>query len=275
MNPSDSSSGVVWALPTTNSPARSTMKVSVIVPPASIASTRGSRPFERPPAGASPAIDAYSNSKGRPWTNYRWPPADGGPTIFKMRGALGVLAAALAAMLLLPAMAPSAASAAPRRAIVLLAPTPPSAAVARASATAVLARNGLRRARPDVPQVGVMTVDVPAGASFGKFAARLERDPSVRRVEPDSTHRLRFIPNDPALTLQDPLATRGTPYQWYLAREGFPAAWDVTRAAGIKVGIIDSGIDGTHPDLSGKIAAARDQDAGGGGTADDVGHGTH
>ena len=43
MNPTDSSSGVVCALPTTNSPERSTMNVSVIVPPASIASTRGSR----------------------------------------------------------------------------------------------------------------------------------------------------------------------------------------------------------------------------------------
>ena len=45
MNPRDSSSGVVCAFPTTNSPEESTMNVSVIVPPASIASTRGSRPF--------------------------------------------------------------------------------------------------------------------------------------------------------------------------------------------------------------------------------------
>src|SRR5690348_6609221 len=46
MNPIDSSSGVVCALPTTNEPDSSTMKVSVIVPPASIASTRGLRsPF--------------------------------------------------------------------------------------------------------------------------------------------------------------------------------------------------------------------------------------
>src|SRR5437868_12902046 len=43
MKPIDSSSGVVWALPTTKLPAPSTMNVSVIVPPASIASTRGSR----------------------------------------------------------------------------------------------------------------------------------------------------------------------------------------------------------------------------------------
>src|ERR1700758_2922208 len=43
MNPTDSSCGVVCALPTTNAPCSSTMNVSVIVPPASIASTRGTR----------------------------------------------------------------------------------------------------------------------------------------------------------------------------------------------------------------------------------------
>src|ERR1017187_3202039 len=41
MKPIDSSSGVVWAFPTTNEPRSSTMNVSVIVPPASIARTRG------------------------------------------------------------------------------------------------------------------------------------------------------------------------------------------------------------------------------------------
>jgi serine protease len=182
-----------------------------------------------------------------------------------------VLAAAVVALLVLPV----AASAATRRAIVLLTPAPRSKAAARASATAVIARHGLRRARPDVPQVGVMTVDVPAGMSFGRLAAKLGRDPAVRRVEPDSRHQLRYVPYDPAVTQQDPLAPRGTPYQWYLDREGFPAAWDLTRGTGVKVGIIDSGIDSSHPDFVDKIAAARDQDSGGGGTADEVGHGTH
>ncbi len=43
MKPTDSSSGVVCALPTTKAPASSTMNVSVMVPPASIARTRGLR----------------------------------------------------------------------------------------------------------------------------------------------------------------------------------------------------------------------------------------
>src|SRR2546423_13958320 len=50
MSPTDSSSGVDCALPTTNSPARSTMNVSVIVPPASIARTRGAGAWAAAPA---------------------------------------------------------------------------------------------------------------------------------------------------------------------------------------------------------------------------------
>jgi serine protease len=120
-----------------------------------------------------------------------------------------------------------------------------------------------------------MTVDVPAGMSVQQLAAKLSHDPEVRRVEPDSRHRPRYVPYDPAVTEQDPLAPRGTPYQWYLTREGFPAAWDLSRGTDIKVGIIDSGIDSSHPDLAGKIVAVRDQDSGPNGTVDEVGHGTH
>jgi serine protease len=186
-----------------------------------------------------------------------------------MRGVRAGLAAIAVALSVLPA----AATAAPRRALVLLEPS--SKPAAHASATAVIARNGLRRARPDVPQVGVMTVDIPAGTSFRRLAAKLGRDPAVTRVERESHHSLRFVPSDPAVTQQDPLAPLGTPFQWYLTREGFPAAWDLSRGAGVKVGIIDSGVDASHPDLGGKIAAARDQDAGPNGTTDEVGHGTH
>jgi serine protease len=180
------------------------------------------------------------------------------------------LAAVVAALLALPA--PAIAS---RDALVLLDPHVGPKAAVHASATAVLARNGLRRARPDVPQVGVMTVEVPPGTTFAQLASRLRRDPAVHAVEPESRHRLRIVPNDPAVTEQDPLAPLGTPFQWYLTREGFPAAWDLSRAAGQKVGIIDSGIDSSHPDLTPKIAIARDRDAASSGTGDEVGHGTH
>jgi serine protease len=120
-----------------------------------------------------------------------------------------------------------------------------------------------------------MTVQVPRGMSFHRLAARLEHDPAVRRVEPDSRHRLRFLPDDPAANWEDPLGSPGSPYQWYLTRQGFPDAWDLSHGDGVRVGIIDSGVDSAHPDLAGKVYLARDQDAGTVGTADEVGHGTH
>ena len=43
--------------------------------------------------------------------------------------------------------------------------------------------------------------------------------------------------------------------------------------AGVRIAIVDTGIDDTHPDMRGRIAAS--QDFSGAGPGDDVGHGTH
>ncbi|WP_173075766.1 S8 family serine peptidase [Phytohabitans rumicis] len=67
------------------------------------------------------------------------------------------------------------------------------------------------------------------------------------------------------------------------AQIGAPAAWAAgLDGTGVTVGIIDTGIDATHPDLSGKVAVARNfVEAGqpGGDAPEDVtdrhGHGTH
>jgi subtilisin family serine protease len=83
------------------------------------------------------------------------------------------------------------------------------------------------------------------------------------------------MPNDPALTAQQADAPPGTPVEWWLGRSGFPAAWDVTTGAGALVGIIDSGIDGGHPQLAPKIAAAEQFGGVGGPGSDEDGHGTH
>lgn len=187
--------------------------------------------------------------------------------------------AALLALAAACAMGMAADAAASERALVLLDPPPPGAtpssiAAAHAAAAAVLARHSLQRARPDVAQVGLITVRIPPGRTFAGVSRSLARDPQVRRVERETRHQPRLVPNDPALGQPDPLGA-GTPYQWYLLREGFPAAWDVSRGAGVKIGVIDSGVDLTHPELAGKVAIARDQDAGATGTTDEVGHGTH
>jgi thermitase len=77
--------------------------------------------------------------------------------------------------------------------------------------------------------------------------------------------------NDPSFSLQ-----------WALPIIGAPQAWSATTGAGVRIGIVDAGVDLTHEDLAGKVV---DQiscvDSGGdplqckGSGQDDLGHGTH
>ncbi len=89
----------------------------------------------------------------------------------------------------------------------------------------LLDRTGARRAGPGAPSLGVLTLRGPRRA-----IGRVRRDPAVARVSREWTRELRRLPNDPALwTAEGEYAVvPGTPIQWALARQGFPAAWDVT-----------------------------------------------
>lgn len=65
--------------------------------------------------------------------------------------------------------------------------------------------------------------------------------------------------------------------QWNLAQIGAPDAWPVSTGAGVVIGIVDSGIDPSHPDLAGKIDAFADCLGGQcreGAARDSDGHGT-
>jgi serine protease len=71
--------------------------------------------------------------------------------------------------------------------------------------------------------------------------------------------------------------------QWGLTQIGAPAAWTKSTGAGIKIGIVDTGIDFNHEDLKTKIVATQCFGTGsyagkctaGAQTQDDHGHGTH
>jgi subtilisin family serine protease len=72
-------------------------------------------------------------------------------------------------------------------------------------------------------------------------------------------------------------ALQAGPGGWGLDAVRARRAWSAlgTTGAGVRVGIIDSGIDAGHPALAGKVAGWRDVVAGGPEPYDDNGHGTH
>jgi serine protease len=151
------------------------------------------------------------------------------------------------------------------------------ASAARASVDAGIARLGAKPAGKSVPEIGLITVRAPAGVSTAALAAELKAIPGVASVQPERRYVPRATPNDPGYNTVDP--NEGVPYQWYLTDEGFPQAWDISNGSQALVGVVDSGIDATHPDLAPKLAVAPiDQQVfnstGPAGT-DQVGHGTH
>jgi subtilisin family serine protease len=193
----------------------------------------------------------------------------------RLRLTLGVL---LVLSLLAPAGLARAAAAPPAtgNVLVLLERHTASAAAVRFSVRARVASLRGRFAGLSVPQIGLLTVRPPPGMPAASFADALAQLPGVASATLEHRYVPRFVPNDPALHAADP---GSGVVQWALARENLYSAWDISRGNGALVGVIDTGVDASHPDLAGKIAVALDQqdpaDARGTATTDEVGHGTH
>ena len=62
---------------------------------------------------------------------------------------------------------------------------------------------------------------------------------------------------------------------WGLSAHGIPELWKKSRGAGVKVAVLDTGIDTGHADLRDGIEVARDFTRSRSGVVDRVGHGTH
>jgi len=106
--------------------------------------------------------------------------------------------------------------------------------------------------------------DLGALTLTARAASGVESLPGVAWVERlDRMRRVAFVPPDPL-----------APRQWYLAKiRAFDAWAEQPPLAGPLVAIVDSGIDGDHPDLKEQIVAARSF-VGGSPRVDDLGHGT-
>jgi len=101
-------------------------------------------------------------------------------------------------------------------------------------------------------------------AVLEQVQAELEKSGLAAFVEKDYLAEGAAVPNDPSYASQ-----------WYLAKINASMAWDVSRGnSGEVVAVVDSGVDSTHPDLSGKLAAGWNFLAANEDTSDVLGHGT-
>ena len=133
---------------------------------------------------------------------------------------------------------------------------------------------------------GAALIRLQSGDDVRRAAAALERDPDVLYAEPNYVFRTSLVPDDP-----------GFVDTWGLRAISAPAAWDVTTGStSVTVGVVDTGVAATHPDLApniwtnpGETANGLDDDGNGrvddlhgwdfasgdANPGDDNGHGTH
>ena len=108
-----------------------------------------------------------------------------------------------------------------------------------------------------------VTLDRDLRVAYVSRSRGLTRMHGVAYVERLSARRLAFVPNDPL-----------APRQWYLNQvHAFDFWQQLPPLAAVKVAVIDSGIDGSHPDLQANLFAAKSF-VRGRATHDSEGHGT-
>jgi thermitase len=101
------------------------------------------------------------------------------------------------------------------------------------------------------------------GQSGRVLAAQLAGLPGVVYAEPNYERQLLRTPNDSIIG-----------QQWALSNIQAYEAWDITTGAQIVVAVLDTGVDGGHPDLRGKVINGFNAIANNGDAGDDNGHGT-
>ena len=110
----------------------------------------------------------------------------------------------------------------------------------------------------------VQLYQVPKGREL-EIAAQLSADPAVAYAEPNYVYHVYIEPNDPQLA-----------NQWAHTVMRSRQAWNIsTGSAAVTIAIVDSGIDETHPDLSGKLVPGYDFWEYDADPHDENGHGTH
>lgn len=106
--------------------------------------------------------------------------------------------------------------------------------------TAILA-SGAKVTDENIDQLNSSVVDIPKGKNIANISQKLEKTGLVADTEPDAWVYPALTPNDPLLSSQ-----------WHHSMIGSQTAWDTATGQDIVVAIADTGINCSHPDISGR-----------------------